>query len=85
MSTHSHAPHRVGLIPGDGIGPEVSEATVRLLDASGVPVAWQRVEAGAPAERAVHATLAEPGQRTADLGGDAGLDRFTDAVIDPLE
>ena len=47
MSTHRRAPHRVVLIPGDGIGPEVSEATVRLLDATGVPIAWQRVEAGA--------------------------------------
>jgi isocitrate dehydrogenase (NAD+) len=47
MSTRSPAPHRVVLIPGDGIGPEVSEATVRLLDATGVPIAWERVEAGA--------------------------------------
>ncbi len=85
MSTRSRAPHRVVLIPGDGIGPEVSDAAVRLLEASGVPIAWERVEAGAAAERAVHATLAEPGQRTADLGGDASLDRFTDAVIDQLE
>ncbi len=47
MSTRSPAPHRVVLIPGDGIGPEVSEAAVRLLDATGVPIAWERVEAGA--------------------------------------
>jgi isocitrate dehydrogenase (NAD+) len=49
MSTRSRTPHRVVLIPGDGIGPEVSEAAVRLLEASGVPIAWQRVEAGADA------------------------------------
>lgn len=44
MSTHSH---EVTLIPGDGIGPEVTEAAVRVLAAAGVRIAWQRVEAGA--------------------------------------
>ncbi len=38
--------HTVTLIPGDGIGPEVSEATVRVVEASGIPIAWERVEAG---------------------------------------
>jgi isocitrate dehydrogenase (NAD+) len=38
---------RVTLIPGDGIGPEVSEAAVRVVEASGVALAWDRVEAGA--------------------------------------
>lgn len=37
----------VTLIPGDGIGPEVSEATVRVVEASGVQIAWERVAAGA--------------------------------------
>ena len=36
----------VALIPGDGIGPEVCEATVRILDAAGVPLRWERLEAG---------------------------------------
>jgi isocitrate dehydrogenase (NAD+) len=36
----------VTLIPGDGIGPEVIDATVELLDAAGAPVEWERVEAG---------------------------------------
>jgi len=40
--------------------------------------------AGASLERAVHATLADPATRTRDLGGDAGLDRFTEAVIEQL-
>ena len=35
-------------------------------------------------ERAVLATLAEPALRTRDLGGQATLDDFTDAVIDRL-
>ncbi|HET7027194.1 MAG TPA: isocitrate dehydrogenase (NAD(+)) [Candidatus Limnocylindrales bacterium] len=39
-------PHRVTLIPGDGIGPELAEATRRVLDASGVPFEWEVVDAG---------------------------------------
>src|SRR3954454_22767668 len=38
--------HRVTLIPGDGIGPELAEATRRVLDASGVPFEWEVVDAG---------------------------------------
>jgi isocitrate dehydrogenase (NAD+) len=38
--------HRVTLIPGDGIGPELAEATRRVLDASGVDFEWETVEAG---------------------------------------
>jgi isocitrate dehydrogenase (NAD+) len=37
---------RVTLIPGDGIGPEITEATVRILDAAGAPIEWERVETG---------------------------------------
>ncbi len=39
--------HAVTLIPGDGIGPEVTEAAVQVVAASGVSVDWERVEAGA--------------------------------------
>ncbi len=39
--------HPVTLIPGDGIGPEVSEAALAVLEAAGVAVAWDRQEAGA--------------------------------------
>jgi isocitrate dehydrogenase (NAD+) len=38
--------HTVTLIPGDGIGPELAEATRRVLDASGVEFDWEVVEAG---------------------------------------
>ena len=38
--------HRVTLIPGDGIGPELAEATRRVLDASGVEFEWDVVDAG---------------------------------------
>jgi isocitrate dehydrogenase (NAD+) len=38
--------HRVTLIPGDGIGPELAEASRRVLDASGVAFEWEVVDAG---------------------------------------
>ncbi len=38
--------HQITLIPGDGIGPEVAEATVRAVEATGVAIEWERVEAG---------------------------------------
>src|SRR3954447_1786753 len=38
--------HRVTLVPGDGIGPELAQATRRVLDASGVAFDWEVVEAG---------------------------------------
>jgi len=41
--------HQITLIPGDGIGPEVADATVRAVDATGVAIEWERVEAGARA------------------------------------
>jgi len=39
--------HLVTLIPGDGIGPEVSAATRRVLDATGADLEWAVEEAGA--------------------------------------
>jgi isocitrate dehydrogenase (NAD+) len=39
-------PHDVTLIPGDGIGPEVAEATRRVIDASGAAIAWHEMPAG---------------------------------------
>jgi isocitrate dehydrogenase (NAD+) len=38
--------HRVTLIPGDGIGPSIADATIRVIDAAGVKIHWDRVEAG---------------------------------------
>ena len=44
--------HKITLIPGDGIGPEVADATVRVVEAAGVGIEWERVDAGIAAERA---------------------------------
>ncbi|WP_158751037.1 isocitrate dehydrogenase (NAD(+)) [Acidobacterium sp. S8] len=41
--------HKVTLIPGDGIGPEVTDAVVRILEATGVKFDWERFAAGAEA------------------------------------
>lgn len=38
--------YKVTLIPGDGIGPEVAEAARRVVDATGVAIDWEIVEAG---------------------------------------
>jgi isocitrate dehydrogenase (NAD+) len=38
--------HRVTLIKGDGIGPEISEATLKVIDATGVKISWEEVVAG---------------------------------------
>ncbi|HWO57052.1 MAG TPA: isocitrate dehydrogenase (NAD(+)) [bacterium] len=37
---------RVTLIPGDGIGPEITEAAVRIIDAAGANIEWEIQEAG---------------------------------------
>src|SRR5271155_2528202 len=43
------AKHTVVLIPGDGIGPEVTRATCRVLEAAGFSVQWVEMLAGASA------------------------------------
>ncbi len=37
----------VTLLPGDGIGPEVTRAARRIVEASGAPIDWEECEAGA--------------------------------------
>src|SRR5207302_2110311 len=41
--------HKITLIPGDGIGPEVTKATVRILEATGVKFEWETFAVGAEA------------------------------------
>jgi len=41
--------HKVTLIPGDGIGPEVTAAVVRILEATGVKFTWESCAVGAGA------------------------------------
>ncbi len=39
--------HHITLIPGDGIGPEITKATVKVIEATGVQIQWDEVNAGA--------------------------------------
>jgi isocitrate dehydrogenase len=39
--------HRVTLIPGDGVGPEITLAARRVIEAAGVAIEWEEAEAGA--------------------------------------
>src|SRR5690349_23329867 len=41
--------HKITLIPGDGIGTEVTQAVVRILEATGLQFEWETVQAGAEA------------------------------------
>ena len=41
--------HRVTLIPGDGIGPEVSAAVLRIVEAAGVDIDWEQYIVGGQA------------------------------------
>lgn len=41
------AKHTITLIPGDGIGPEIASAMRRVVDATGVDIEWETVDAGA--------------------------------------
>jgi isocitrate dehydrogenase (NAD+) len=43
--------HTITLIPGDGIGPEVSNAVKQILSAAGVDIIWEEVPARAEIER----------------------------------
>ena len=51
--------HRVVLIPGDGIGPEVTRAVCRIFEAAEAPIAWEEHAAGVVALRAGHDLLSE--------------------------
>lgn len=48
--------YTITLIPGDGVGPEVTEATRRVLEATGISLNWEPAEAGA----GVHEKLGTP-------------------------
>ncbi|HSI87482.1 MAG TPA: isocitrate/isopropylmalate family dehydrogenase, partial [Pyrinomonadaceae bacterium] len=53
------AKHTITLIPGDGIGPEITAATVSVLDATGVDIAWETHILGAQALEKYGETLPE--------------------------
>jgi isocitrate dehydrogenase (NAD+) len=52
--------HRLTLIPGDGIGPEVTRAVLRVLEAVGLRAEWEEFSAGVAALQEHGTTLPEP-------------------------
>jgi isocitrate dehydrogenase (NAD+) len=51
--------HTITLIPGDGIGPEITAAAVRVIEAAGVEVEWETHILGAQALEKFGSTLPE--------------------------
>lgn len=37
---------KIGVIPGDGIGPEITASTMRILEATGLEAEWVYLDAG---------------------------------------
>ncbi|MBA3891423.1 MAG: NAD-dependent isocitrate dehydrogenase, partial [Gemmatimonadaceae bacterium] len=70
-------PTRVTLIPGDGIGPGITEATIRILASAGADIEWDRQRAGATAAEEIGDPLP---QATLDSIRETGL-----ALKGPLE
>ena len=52
--------HTITLVPGDGIGPEVTAAVTGILEAAGVDIHWERYDAGLPALKKYGMPLPEP-------------------------
>jgi len=52
--------HRVTLIPGDGTGPELADALVTVIAATGVPIEWERQQAGLDVMEEYGTPLPEP-------------------------
>jgi isocitrate dehydrogenase (NAD+) len=57
--------HTITLVPGDGIGPEVTDAVLRILAAAGVSIEWDRQEAGLAAFKRTGTAL--PGELLASI------------------
>jgi isocitrate dehydrogenase (NAD+) len=52
--------HTITLIPGDGIGPEVTESVVRIFKAAALDIVWERHDAGVIAFEKTGETLPAP-------------------------
>ncbi len=51
--------HKVTLIPGDGIGPDITKATLRVLEAAGAEIEWDTRQAGVAAVTQFHTPIPE--------------------------
>ncbi len=57
--------HKITVIPGDGIGSEVTQAVIRILEATGLKFEWETVQAGAEAYAKYHEYI--PKELTASI------------------
>src|SRR4030042_5279341 len=57
-------PYTITLIPGDGVGPEITEATVRTLEATGVAIKWDVHHIGEATLKKYGTPLPEEGLRS---------------------
>lgn len=76
-STNTRIMHNVVLIPGDGIGPEITQAVQQILKAAGAPINWIPARAGMGAYRELGNPLPD---ETVDL-----IDTHKVALKGPLE
>ncbi len=51
--------HKITLIPGDGIGPDITKATLHVLAAAGVQIDWETRQAGVAAVQEFHTPIPE--------------------------
>ena len=75
--------HKITLIPGDGIGTEVTQAVVRILEATGVKFEWETVQAGADPRGSFFPFLIHdftPRAKRVYPGGKATIKDFTGVI-----
>jgi isocitrate/isopropylmalate dehydrogenase len=81
--------HRITLIPGDGIGPEVTQSTIKIIKAAEVKAEWETFLAGAAALKKLGTSIPKELMKgeslTPDLGGRSTTTKFTDAIIREIE
>ena len=71
--------HVITLIPGDGIGPEVTKPTLKIIKAAGVKVKWETHLAGAEALKKHGTTIPK------QLMHSFEKTKFADAIIREIE
>ena len=72
--------HTITLIPGDGIGPEIVAATVRVIEATGVDIEWETQILGAQAARKIRRNAA----RIVDRGHAPKQDPLKGPMMTPV-
>ena len=79
------AKHRITLIAGDGIGPEISSAVVKILETAGLDVEWDEVM---KIVRKCHMTVMKKGERVLtniNIDDRKGMPNRIDAKVKSIE